>query len=67
MMGIYTDGCLSQIQNLVQSNIAIVGGVGIGLLVFQLLNVLLAAGLAIDVHKEKAAAKAFKRQRKQLH
>jgi len=63
-MGIYTEGCLTRIRELVQSNITIVGGVGIGVLVFQLLNILLAAGLAIDVHKEKQAAKAFKRQRR---
>lgn len=66
-MGIFTVGCLTRIRELVQNNIAIVGGIGIGVLVFQLLNILLAAGLAIDVHKEKQAAKAFKRQRKQLH
>lgn len=66
-MGIFTVGCLTRIRELVQNNIAIVGGIGIGVLVFQLLNVLLAAGLAIDVHREKQAAKAFKRQRKQLH
>lgn len=63
-MGIYTEGCLTRIRELVQSNITIVGGVGISVLVFQLLNILLAAGLAIDVHKEKQAAKAFKRQRR---
>lgn len=66
-MGIFTVGCLTRIRELVQNNIYIVGGIGIGVLVFQLLNILLAAGLAIDVHKEKQAAKAFKRQRKQLH
>lgn len=67
MTRIYTEGCLTRIRGLVQSNIYIVGGVGIGVLVFELLNILLAAGLAIDVRKEKAAAKAFKHRQKQLH
>ena len=66
MMRIHTVGCLTRLRQLIQSNIYIVGGVGIGVLVFELLNILLAAGLAIDVRKEKAATKAFKQQQKQL-
>lgn len=36
-------------------------GVGIGLLVFQVVNVILAAGLAVDIHKEKKIIKAQKK------
>ena len=39
-------------------------GVGIGLLVFQVVNVILAAGLAVDVYKEKKIIKAQKKAEK---
>ena len=63
-VGIYTDGCLSKIQNLISSNLYVALGVGIGLLVFQILCVLLASGLAVDVHREKKIAKAIKQREK---
>ena len=37
-----------------------IAGVGIGLLVFQLINILLTSGLAIDVRKEQKALKVLK-------
>ena len=39
-------------------------GVGVGLLVFQISSLLLAAGLVIDVHKEKKVISALKQRRK---
>lgn len=62
---IYTEGCFSKVQRLINSNLYVALGVGIGLLVFQILCVLLASGLAVDVHREKKVAKAIKRQEKQ--
>lgn len=62
--GIHTVGCLSAIQELINSNLYVALGVGIGLLVFQILCVLLASGLAVDVHREKKFAKAIKKQEK---
>lgn len=38
---------------------------GIGILVFQLVNIMLTAGLAIDVRKEQKAMKQIKRQQGQ--
>jgi len=65
MRDIYTTGCFSAVRNLVQSNLYIVGGVGLGLLVFQAINVLLAATLASDIHKEKKIIKAQKKLKKE--
>lgn len=39
-------------------------GVGIGLLVFQVVNIILAAGLAVDVYKEKKIISAQKKSEK---
>ena len=64
MEGIYTEGCFSKVQRLINSNLYVALGVGIGLLVFQIFCVLLASGLAVDVHREKKLAKAFKKQEK---
>ena len=62
LQGIHTTGCIEGIRNVVNSNLYLALGVGIGLLVFQILCVLLASGLAVDVHREKKFAKAIKRQ-----
>lgn len=40
-------------------------GVGIGLLVFEVVNIILAAGLAVDIHKEKKIIKAQKKMEKE--
>ncbi len=40
-------------------------GVGIGLLVFQIVNVILAAGLAVDIYREKKIIKTQKKQEKE--
>lgn len=40
-------------------------GVGIGLLVFQVVNIILAAGLAVDIHKEKKIIKEQKKLEKE--
>lgn len=45
-------------------------GVGIGLLVFQVINIILAAGLAVDINKEKKIIKAQKKlesEQRELH
>ena len=42
-----------------------VGGVGIGLLIFQVINVILAAGLASDIRKEKKIIKQQKQIKKE--
>ena len=61
-MGIYTTGCLTQLENLVQAYLYYIAGVGIGLLVFQLINILLTAGLAVDVRKEQKAIGILKKR-----
>ena len=63
-MDIYTEGCIARVDSLVGSNLYTILGVGIGLLVLQILCVLLASGLAVDVHREKKLAKAIKKQEK---
>ena len=65
MMGIYLSGCFTEGRNLVQANLYVFLGVGIGLLVFQLINIMLATGLAVDVNKEKKILKAQKKLKKQ--
>ena len=62
MQGIYTDGCINRLQEIINSNLYLALGIGIGLLVFQILCVLLASGLAVDVYREKKFAKAIKKQ-----
>ncbi len=42
-----------------------VGGVGVGLLVFQILNILLASGLAVDVYRENKEIRAIKKADKE--
>ena len=64
MRDIYTVGCFSAVRSLVRSNLYIVGGVGLGLLIFQAINIMLAGGLASDIHKEKKIIKAQKELRK---
>ena len=61
-MGIYTDGCVTALQNFIQQYLYYIAGVGIGLLVFQLINILLTSGLAIDVRKEQKALKILKQK-----
>lgn len=51
-------------QSFIQGNVYVFAGVGIGLLVFQIINIILAAGLAVDIHKEKKIIKAQKKQQK---
>ena len=58
--GIYTDGCVKGLENLIQQYLYYIAGVGVGLLVFQLVNILLTSGLAIDVRKEQKALKVLK-------
>ncbi|XP_064401853.1 tetraspanin-33-like [Halichondria panicea] len=65
MLGIYQIGCLSTVEGLFSNNLYVVGGVGVGLLVFQILNILLASGLAVDVYRENKEIKAIKKQDKQ--
>ncbi len=62
---IYQTGCLTTAQSFIQGNVYVFAGVGIGLLVFQVVNVILAAGLAVDIHKEKKIIKAQKKAEKQ--
>lgn len=65
LIGIYTDGCLPAAQLFLQQYLYVIAGVGLGLLVFQLVNILLASGLAIDVRKEKKAMKIYREREKQ--
>ena len=68
LSGIYERGCLTRLrEDIFESNtfklvIAIVGGI---LLVFQVVNVMLAISLAVDVSREKKAIKAIKNRQKQ--
>ena len=62
---IHTSGCFSVVENFIQSNVYVLAGVGIGLLVFQVVNVILAAGLAVDIYKEKKIIKAQKHVEKE--
>ena len=48
------------LENVLQQYLYYIAGVGIGLLVFQLINILLTSGLAIDVRKEQKALKIYK-------
>jgi hypothetical protein len=64
LLNIYTTGCINRVDGLIDGNLYIILGVGIGLLVLQILCVLLASGLAVDVHREKKLAKAIKKQEK---
>lgn len=66
---IHQTGCFLAVRSFIQSNLYVVGGVGIGLLVFQLINVMLASGLAVDVYREKKiinAQKKLKKEQKQM-
>lgn len=62
---IYSTGCFTIAQSFVRGNVYVFAGVGIGLLVFQVVNVILAAGLAVDIHKEKKIIKAQKKLEKE--
>ena len=61
---IYEIGCFMKIEQLINQYLYVVAGVGIGLLIFQLVNILLASGLAVDVHREKKALKIHADQEK---
>ena len=56
--GIYEVGCLTRTEEFINRYLYVVAGVGIGLLIFQLINILLASGLAVDVYREKKALNA---------
>lgn len=64
-MGIFPTGCLTALQAFIQNNLYVVGGVGIGLLVFQVLNILLASGLAVDVFRERKEINIIKKHQKE--
>lgn len=61
---IYEIGCLTRTEQFINQYLYVVAGVGIGLLIFQLVNILLASGLAVDVHREKKALKIHAEQEK---
>lgn len=63
---IYQTGCFTTAQSFIQGNVYVFAGIGIGLLVFQVVNIILAAGLAVDVYKEKKIIKAQKEIEKQF-
>lgn len=63
---IHTTGCKRAVEALFNDNLDVILGVGVGLLIFQLFNIMLAGGLALDIRKEKAALKVVK-QRQRLH
>ena len=62
---IYEIGCVARLE----SYLYVIIGVAVGLLVFLLVNILLASGLAVDVHREKQAKKVHsdreKREKRQ--
>ena len=69
MVDIYQDGCLVKAETFLNQYLYVIAGVGLGLLVFQLVNIILASGLAIDIRKEKKAMKIYRgreRQAKEL-
>ena len=47
-----------------QNNLYVVGGVGVGILVFQILAIMLASGLAVDVFREGKELRALKKREK---
>lgn len=63
---IHSEGCLDAVRNVFQQNLSVILGFGIGLLVFQLFNIMLAGGLALDIRKEKAAMKLVKQRKTAL-
>ena len=65
MQGIYTQGCLTRVRDLIDDNIIVIAGVGIGLLVFQVVNVMLSVSLAVDVRREVRIFKAYKKRQQQ--
>lgn len=64
-MGIYMEGCIEAFEKLIQQYLYYIAGVGLGLLVFQLINIMLTCGLAIDVRKEQQALKVYKQRENQ--
>ena len=62
--GIYEIGCFARTEQFINQYLYVVAGVGIGLLIFQLVNILLASGLAVDVYREKKALKIHAEQEK---
>lgn len=64
---IYSTGCFTTARSFVQGNLYVFAGVGIGLLVFQVVNMILAAGLAVDIHREKKIIKAQKKMDREQH
>lgn len=51
-------------ESFIQMYLYVILGVGVGLLVFQIINILLSSGLAVDIHREKKVLKAQNKQRK---
>ena len=45
---IHTTGCVDAVENLFSDNLTVILGVGVGLLVFQLFNIMLAGGELLD-------------------
>ncbi len=64
LQDIYTEGCLDAAKAFVEDNLYLLLGVIIGLLVFEIFNVLFAAGLVVDINREKQVMKAIKRREK---
>ena len=62
---IYPDGCLTKAQTFLNQYLYVIAGVGLGLLVFQLVNIILASGLAVDIRKEKKALKIYRQRERQ--
>lgn len=52
-LDIYTKGCYSTITDFMQKNLALIGGVALGISFFQLLGALLACCLAKNINKTK--------------
>ena len=48
-----------------EDNLNLILGFGVGLLVAEMINIFLAAGLAVDISRERAVSKVVKHRKKQ--
>jgi hypothetical protein len=57
---INSNGCFTTVQGLITNGAYVLGGVGIGLVVLELINIFLSLGLAVDVYRQKQYIKTLK-------
>lgn len=59
---INTQGCLTTASAVVMNSSIVLGGIGIGLVVLELINIFLSMGLAVDIYRQKQHLKTLKQQ-----